>query len=101
MPEGYLDIDFRELDSLKDKYPKIYARLDLRLETGWETSIDLIHKGIEEGVLRQVDPLIVKTMMEATIEQFLQRDVLITNGIRYNDALQQVVSVLVAGITNK
>ena len=101
MPEGYRDIDFRQLYSLKDKYPKIYARVELRLETGWETSIDLIHKGIEEGALRQVDPLIVKTMMEATIEQFLQRDVLITNGISYNDALQQVVSVLVDGITNK
>ena len=48
-----------------------------------------------------MDPLIVKTMREATIEQFLQRDVLITNGISYNDALQQVVSVLVDGITNK
>lgn len=101
MPEGYREIDFRQLYSLKDKYPNIYARIELRLETGWEATIDLIHKGMEEGVLRRINPLIVKTMMEATIEQFLQRNILITNGISYNDALQQAVSILVDGMTNK
>lgn len=101
MPEGYRDIDFRQLYSLKDKYPKIYARVELRLETGWEAAIDLIRKGMEEGVLRRINPIIIKTMMEATIEQFLQRNILIANGIGYNDALQLVVSVLVDGIATR
>lgn len=38
-------------------------------------------------------------MLEATIEQFFQRDVLITNQISYNDALEEVVNILVDGIT--
>ena len=37
-------------------------------------------------------------MMEATIEQFFQRDVLVINGISYNEALEEVVDILVDGI---
>ena len=37
-------------------------------------------------------------MMEATLEQFFQRDVLVMNKISYHDALQQVVDILVDGI---
>ena len=42
---------------------------------------------------------ILKTMMEATLEQFFQRDVLVQNGISYHEALDEVVSILIDGIT--
>ena len=84
LPEGYKDIDFRQLYLLKDKYPKIYKKVEQRLETGWETTIQIP---------------ILKTMMEATLEQFFQRDILITNQISYNEALEEVVNILVDGIT--
>lgn len=98
MPEGYKDIDFEKLYVLKDKYPKIYRQVEERLETGWEGVILLMEQGMQEGVLRKVDICIVKTMMEATLEQFFQRDVLVLNGIAYNDALQEVVYILTNGI---
>lgn len=98
LPEGYKDIDFRNLYQLKDKYPKIYHKVEERLETGWENTIALIHQGMEEGAIRPVNIIVIKTMLEATIEQFFQRDVLITNGISYGDALQEVVDILVDGI---
>ena len=40
-------------------------------------------------------------MLEATIEQFFQRDVLVSNQISYADALDEVVGILVDGITVK
>ncbi len=101
LPEGYRDIDFRQLYLLKDKYPKIYKKVEERLETGWENTIMLINQGIKEGVIRPCNITVVKTMMEATLEQFFQRDVLITNQISYGDALQEVVDILVDGITAK
>jgi len=52
LPEGYKDIDFRQLYLLKDKYPKIYKKVEQRLETGWETTIALIQQGIHEGIRR-------------------------------------------------
>lgn len=99
MPESYQEVDFRQLYILKDKYPKIYDKVERRLETGWETTISLLEQGIEEGVIRPIKIPIFKMMMEAALEQFFQRDILIRNHISYQQALQEVVDILVNGIT--
>ncbi len=98
MPDSYKEIDFRQLYLLKDKYPKIYQQVELRLETGWETTIALLEQGMEEGVIRKRNIPIVKMMLEAALEQFFQRDILIQNKITYADALNEVVDILVDGI---
>lgn len=101
IPEGYREIDFRQLYLLRDKYPAIYQRVEERLETGWENTIALLEQGMREGVVRKVDIPIVKMMMEAAIEQFFQRDILLQNGISYMDALDEVVGILVDGIRTR
>ena len=101
LPDGYKDLDFRQLYLLKDKYPTIYKQVEKRLETGWETTIGLIEQGMEEGVIRRVQIPIVKIMLEASLEQFFQRDILIQNQIAYKDALQEVVDILVDGIQTR
>jgi AcrR family transcriptional regulator len=98
MPESYANLDFQQLYPLKDKYPKIYHRLEERLESGWENTIALIHQGIDEKAIRPVNVCLVKMMLEASIEQFFSRDILIRNGISYMDALDEVVGVIVDGI---
>lgn len=99
MPEGYKDVDFGQLYSLKDKYPAVYKQVEIRLETGWETTIALIEQGIQEGVIREVNIPLVKMMLEASLEQFFQRDILIQNHISYLEALDEVVEIIVDGIT--
>lgn len=99
LPEGYREVDFRQLYLLKDKYPKIYRQVECRLETGWEPTISLIEQGMEEGVIRSVKIPILKMMMEAALEQFFQRDILIRNQLSYQQALKEVVDILVDGIT--
>lgn len=98
MPEGYKEVDFRQLYLLREKYPAIYKRVEERLETGWETSIALIEQGIEEGVIRPVRIPLLKMMLEAALEQFFQRDILLRNQISYQEALAEVVDILVEGI---
>lgn len=98
MPEGYREIDLRQLYALRDRFPQIYARVEERLENGWESTIALIARGIEEGAIRPVPIPLVKMMMEASLEQFFQRDILIQNQMNYVDALEQVVDILVYGI---
>lgn len=99
LPEGYSTVDFGQLYQLKEKYPKIYKKVEERLETGWEATIALIEQGITEGVVRPIQIPIVKMMLEASVEQFFQRDILIRNQISYGDALEEVVNILVDGIT--
>ncbi len=98
LPESYADIDFRQLYLLKEKYPRIYRKVEERLESGWENTIALINQGIEEGVIRPVNVFLIKTMMEATLEQFFQRDILLINKISYKEALDEVVSIITDGI---
>ena len=98
MPDVYKDIDFRQLYTLKEKYPAIYAQLEMRLETGWESTIQLLERGMEEGVVRPVKIPILKTMLEATLEEFFQRDILLCHQISYTEALEEVVGILMDGI---
>ena len=101
MPESYRNIDFRQLYELKGKYPVIYAKVEERLENGWETTIALLEQGMEEGVIRPVKIPLVKMMLEAAIEQFFQRDILIRQNLGYQEALEEVVGILVEGIASK
>ncbi len=98
LPEGYRHVDFGQLYLLKDKYPEIYKKVEERLENGWETTLALLEQGISEGVLRPVKLPLVKLMLEAALEQFFQRDILVRNGIPYREALEEVVDILVDGI---
>ncbi len=98
LPEGYRHVDFGQLYLLKDKYPDIYKKVEERLENGWETTLALLEQGISEGVLRPVKLPLVKLMLEAALEQFFQRDILVRNGIPYREALEEVVDILVDGI---
>lgn len=99
MPDVYQDVDFGQLYVLKEKYPKTYAQVEKRLETGWESTILLLEKGMEEGVLRPIRIPVFKTMMEAALEEFFQRDILVRNQISFTEALNEVVGILIDGIT--
>ncbi|MBO7338740.1 MAG: TetR/AcrR family transcriptional regulator [Lachnospiraceae bacterium] len=98
MPESYRNIDLRKLYQLKERFPNTYRRVEERLESGWENTIARIEKGIKEGVIRPLPICLVKMMLEASLEQFFQRDILIVNNLSYGEALDHVVDILVNGI---
>ena len=98
MPESYRELDFGKIYLIRDKYPGIYKKVEERLETGWETTITLIEQGIKEGVVRPVNIPMVKMMFEASLEQFFRRDVVSRNNLTYNEALDQVVDIILEGI---
>ncbi len=101
LPEGYRELNLEQLYQLKDKYPKVYKKVQEHLESGWENTISLIEEGMKQNRIRRISIPILKTMMEATLEQFFQRDVLVRNEISYQEALDEVVTILVQGIILK
>lgn len=98
LPDSYMDLDFRQLYIVKDKMPFVYEKMEQRLESGWEATISLLEKGMEEGIIRDISIPIFKAAYEATIEHFLQRDILERNRIPYNTALSELVSILLDGV---
>ena len=101
LPTSYKDLDFRQLYNLKEKYPEMYAKIEERLENGWEITIELLERGMKEGVIRPIKIPVMKMMLEASLEQFFRRDILVENRISYQEGLDEVVAILMDGITAK
>lgn len=100
LTDKYESIDLTRLHDLHRRYPTVYERVALRLESGWEGTVALLQQGIDRGVLRPFSIPIFKLMMETTLQQFFRNDVLVRNGISYQAALRQVVDILLRGILN-
>ncbi len=98
MPEGYQEIDLRQIYPLKNKFPDIYRKVEERLENGWEQVIELLRRGMAEGSIRELSIPLFKMIFEAAVEQFFQRDILVVNELSYTQALNEVVCILVDGI---
>ncbi len=99
MPETYMGMDFGQLHMIRGKYPKAYERIEQRLESGWEQTIELIDQGVAEGVFRPVNKLVFQLTFEAALERFLTGDELMENKVKYLDALQDLANLLVDGVT--
>ncbi|MBR3340541.1 MAG: TetR/AcrR family transcriptional regulator [Clostridiales bacterium] len=99
-PESFTAIDFAKLGDLKDKYPKIYKKMTRRLESGWEPTIELLEQGRKEGIYREdADLTIFKIMMDASIAKLFEADTLKKTKIKYVECLNQIVDILLLGIT--
>lgn len=101
MPDKYRDVDFRKVFTLRDKYPKIYQKVQRRIETDWGDTIALIEKGVNEGSVRKLPIPVIKAMTEASIERFLSTNVLLEGDTTYEDALQVMIDILMRGICVK
>ena len=101
VPERYTQNDITQLYVLKEKYPSVYRHWKFCRENYWEGVARLLEKGIKAGEIRPVSLPILKTMFQATVEQFFQKDVLVKNHISYREALSEVADILVNGIIAK
>ncbi len=98
MPETYLRLDLQQLFILREKFPSVYAHVEKRLDSDWEPTIALLEKGMEEGICRKFSIPVFRTMMQSTLAQFFQKDILIRNKLTYQDGLREVIDILVSGI---
>lgn len=98
LPEKYQNIGLSNLYQLREKYPHVYQRTAKYLETDWDATISLLEQGMQEKKIRKISIPVLKTMLESTIQQFFASDVLIRNGISYEDALQEMIQILICGI---
>lgn len=98
LPSKYQTIDFRQLYELKNQYPKIYAKIQDRLETDWETTFMLIKQAQKEGKIRNINLQVFKAVFTGSIEYYLSRKDLIESNITYKEALEQLLDILMEGI---
>ena len=72
----------------------------MHLESDWEPTIELIKKGMDEGVIRKdININVVKAIVESTIENFLANSTFKKAGISYTQALDYLIDIVMNGIT--
>ncbi len=98
LPERYKTMNFKQLYDLKENYPKIYARIEHRLETDWDATFRLMEQAMEEGRIKKVNLLVFQAIFTGTLEYYLSRPVLTDCGMSYHEALDQMLDILIDGI---
>lgn len=98
LPNRYQNIDFRQIHQLREKYPKIYQQIELRIETDWDDTIHLLEQAMEQGKIKKINLSLFKMMVEAMIERFIGNTELITSGVAYDEALEEMRDILMNGI---
>lgn len=99
LPDGYRNLDFKMINGLKGKYPAVYAKAVEKLESDWEPTFNLLQQGIEEGRIKNINIHVLKTMLAATMQQFIAGNELDNNGITLSDALEYMMDIVMDGIT--
>jgi AcrR family transcriptional regulator len=98
LPQKYKTIDFSQLYDLKVKFPKIYAKVEIRLETDWDATFLLVEQAIAEGRMRKVSLPVFQAIVSGTIEYYLSRTILADNKIAYEDALNEMLNIIMNGM---
>lgn len=98
LPERYQNIGLSNLYQLKDKYPNIYKRVALYLETDWDATISLLEQGIEQGKIKNISIPVLQAMVESSLQHFFSDDILVKNNIGYDQALQEMIKIIINGI---
>lgn len=101
IPDRYKNIDWRQIYVMKDKFPAIYEKIEKRIETEWDSTIELLKAGIKLGKLKSISIPVFKIMVERSIEGFISSRVLIDNDISYEKALNDMIDILMEGIEAK
>lgn len=98
LPVKYKTLDYRQLYDLKSKFPRTYAKIENRLETDWEPTLQLLDQAMKEGRIRHISLPVFQAIISGTIENFLSRTLLIDNGITYEKALDEMLDIIINGL---
>lgn len=98
LPEQYKNIDWRKIYAGKEKFPDVYKEIKRRLESDWSATIALIEQGVKQEKIKPICIPVLKVMVQATIEQFMNTPVLIEYEINYEQALQEMIKMIMEGI---
>lgn len=98
LPEKYQNIGLSNLYQLSEKYPNIYSKVSAYLSTDWDATNTLIEQGVAEGKIRPIALPVLQAMVESTIQKFFADSILVEHGISYEEALHEMIQIIIHGI---
>jgi AcrR family transcriptional regulator len=96
---SYADIiDYRRTDEIRTAYPKLYKKVHDNINNDWERTIDLLQEGMDAGIIKRKNIVILKAVLCGLFEKLLDGTFLIKNNITYEMAIKEIISIIFDGI---
>ena len=101
IPKEFELMDIRLLSDLKRYHYNQWVKLDQFLKEEWSVVLQLMEKGIEDGIIKRIHlPLFIELYLGA-INQIYDPKFLVKHQFTMGDMLQSVIEILLYGISNK
>ena len=98
MPAFGNALDYRKVNEIARQYPELYGRIAAHIEADWEVTLDLYEKALRAGLLRRVDPGVMRELLFSAMEQLLRDDFLQRSGLSYDEAIAEMLDMLFEGL---
>ncbi len=99
LPQGLGSISYNRIYEVNKYYPKVYERMMMRVESGWELTLDLLEECMNKGLIKRTNPLLIKHMIVACVNDLLQNDFLYKENMDYSKCYKEVINIIFEGIT--
>lgn len=100
IPHFSENMDYRRVNELKKGYMDLYLKIQQELESDWEPTLELLQKGMEEGVIKQKNIALLRILLTDIFEKLIDGNMLIKNGITYEVAMKELIEIIFEGIAN-
>ena len=91
-------LDYRRVNEIKFAYPHLYEKVHENINNDWDNTIALLEKGMDSGIIKRKNLVILKALLCEAFEKLLDGTFLIRNNITYEVAMQEIISVIFEGI---
>jgi len=91
-------IDYRRVNEIRRVYPQLYQKIHDNLSSDWERTLDLLEEGMEAGVVKRKNLVVLKVLLLEIFEKLLDGSFLIQNNITYEMAMKETLYIIFEGI---
>lgn len=100
-PKSMGPVNNRFAYDLQIYMPAEWKKIEDYLEVKWQNIEILMRQGIEEGLLKSTNPVVVKKMFIGSIKELFDHKFLLNNNIISSDAVINVAEVIMFGLVKK
>lgn len=96
--EVYRMIDYKKIMNVREKHLELFIGIDMKIEREWDKIFDLIQKGMYQGRIRRIPIAVLRSMIEGSVEQFISTIGFDDEYISYEEAVDNMINVMINGI---
>ena len=91
-------LDYRRVAEIRHIFPGLYDKIVRNINNDWDQTITLLEEGMNAGVIKKKNMVVLKALLCEAFEKLLDGDFLIANQISYEVALKETISIIMDGL---